>query len=102
MTNSDSSDEQVMQHELMIEGAGCASCVGKIESALKTVEGVVRAEMNFAQRMVSVDGAAPIEALIAAVEKAGYNAKAMDSVSDEDGLEAVSYTHLTLPTILLV
>jgi len=40
--------------ELIIEGAGCASCVGKIESALKSVSGVENAEMNFAQRTVSV------------------------------------------------
>jgi len=42
--------------ELIIEGAGCASCVGKIEGALKAVSGVEHAEMNFAQRTVSVQG----------------------------------------------
>ena len=42
------------QQELIIEGAGCASCVGKIEAALKKVAGVTQAEMNFAQRTVIV------------------------------------------------
>ena len=42
--------------ELIIEGAGCASCVGKIEGALTSVTGVQQAEMNFATRTVSVSG----------------------------------------------
>lgn len=81
-------DEQVsasdaQQIELMIEGAGCASCVGKIESALKAVPGVTSAEMNFAQRTVSVEGDVNPNALIEAVEKAGYNAKQQEASSDE-------------------
>ena len=87
MTNNDTSNEPVTQHELIIEGAGCASCVGKIESALKTVSGVDRAEMNFAQRTVSVDGAVAAEALIKAVEKAGYNARMLNTTADEENLE---------------
>ena len=46
------------QQELIIEGAGCASCVTKIETALKAVPGVTSAEMNFAQRTVTVTGSA--------------------------------------------
>ena len=42
--------------ELIIEGAGCASCVGKIEIALNRLDGVESAEMNFALRTVSVSG----------------------------------------------
>jgi len=37
---------------LIIEGTGCASCVGKIEKALMAVPGVQTAEMNFANRTV--------------------------------------------------
>ncbi len=62
------------QQELLIEGAGCASCVAKIESALKQVPGVTHAEMNFAQRTVSVSGTAGKERLVAAVQQAGYQA----------------------------
>ena len=61
--------------ELLIEGAGCASCVGKIEKALNAVEGVESAVMNFGQRTVSVEGRASADALIHAVENAGYHAK---------------------------
>lgn len=72
--------------ELIIEGAGCASCVGKIESALKAVPGVVSAEMNFAQRSVSVTGNVAAVDLVKAVEKAGYNAKLADAESEDDAL----------------
>ncbi|NHO63953.1 copper-translocating P-type ATPase [Aestuariicella hydrocarbonica] len=72
--------------ELIIEGAGCASCVGKIESALKAVPGVESAEMNFAQRTVSVTGNAQADSLVSAVEKAGYNAKLAAAESEDDAL----------------
>jgi P-type Cu+ transporter len=73
--------------ELMIDGAGCASCVGKIEAALKNVDGVSSAEMNFAQRTVSVEGVAASDALINAVEQAGYQAKVSVSESEQDALD---------------
>ncbi len=73
--------------ELLIEGAGCASCVGKIEAALKAVPGVDQAEMNFAQRTVSISGQAQTEDLVKAVEKAGYNAKPAEA-EDEDAAMA--------------
>lgn len=73
--------------EFDIEGASCASCVGKIESALQSVAGVQSAEMNFAQRTVSVTGVAAPDALIQTVERAGYNAKVSSSESDIDVLD---------------
>ncbi|MDO6423018.1 MULTISPECIES: heavy metal translocating P-type ATPase [Cellvibrionaceae] len=73
--------------ELDIEGASCASCVGKIESALESVAGVQSAEMNFAQRTVSVTCVAAPDALIQAVERAGYNAKTSSAESDIDVLD---------------
>ncbi|MBU72512.1 MULTISPECIES: heavy metal translocating P-type ATPase [Spongiibacter] len=72
--------------ELIIEGAGCASCVGKIESALNAVPGVEKAEMNFAMRTVSVAGTAPADALVNAVERAGYNAKIATAEHEYDAL----------------
>lgn len=73
--------------ELIIEGAGCASCVTKIEGAIKQVPGVTGAEMNFAQRTVSVSGDADRKALVKAIEKAGYNAKPIAAGSDNDAME---------------
>ena len=74
-------------HQLIIEGVGCASCVGKIEGALKATNGVVSAEMNFADRTVQVTGAVKTEELIKAVESIGYNAKPIDDSSATDALD---------------
>lgn len=61
--------------ELQIGGAGCASCISKIESALSSVSGVTKAQMNFAERTVAVEGGATSEQLIRAIEEIGYTAQ---------------------------
>ncbi len=75
------------EQELIIEGAGCASCVSKIENALKSVDGVIDASMNFAARTVTVSGAADAESLIGAIESVGYNARTLENTSDDEQLE---------------
>ncbi len=83
---TDSTDHQNSQ-ELTIEGASCASCVGKIETALKRIDGVDSAEMNFALRTVSVAGKVAPEVLIKAIETIGYNAKSPSDSSDDELLD---------------
>lgn len=78
--------------ELIIDGASCGSCVNKIESALKQVAGVSRAEMNFAQRTVTVAGTAKPLDLIKAVEQAGYNAKVSTAESEDEALNEKEVT----------
>lgn len=87
--NPDAGDTQKGERhqELLIEGAGCASCVNKIEAALQRVKGVSKAEMNFAERTVAVLGSASVKELIKAVEQAGYNAKSSQSESMADALD---------------
>jgi len=86
--SKDNTLEKVSHNQqLIIEGAGCASCVGKIEGALKATLGVVSAEMNFADRTVTVYGTAKTKELIKAVESAGYNAKPIDDSSATDALD---------------
>jgi Cu+-exporting ATPase len=75
------------QHHLIIDGASCASCVTKIEKALRTLKGVQSAEMNFAQRTVMVVGNVLDNTLISAVEIAGYNAKIDTSESEEQAID---------------
>ena len=70
--------------ELIIDGASCASCVGKIEIALRSINGVDNAEMNFALRTVTVTGTAEIELLIKTVESIGYNAKSAEDKSADE------------------
>jgi Cu+-exporting ATPase len=80
-------DTPAPSQTLRIEGASCASCVAKIEHALKSVPGVQSAEMNFADRTVTVTGGASGALLIHAVEEAGYGARTLSGASEEDSLE---------------
>lgn len=73
--------------ELIIDGASCASCVNKIEVALKSIPGVDKAEMNFALRTVLITGQVGVETLIKAVEGIGYNAKSANDTSDDELLD---------------
>ncbi len=63
---------------LEIDGMTCASCVARVEKALSKVDGVVSAQVNLATETAQVQfasGLTGVDALIAAVEQAGYTAK---------------------------
>ncbi len=60
---------------LSIEGMSCASCVGRVEKALKAVPGVTDVAVNLATERATVRGAAAVDTLVAAVAKAGYEAR---------------------------
>jgi len=59
---------------LRIGGMSCASCVGRVEKALRAVPGVADASVNLATEKATVRGAATAQALIDAVRAAGYEA----------------------------
>ncbi len=59
---------------LPIEGMNCASCVGRVERALRAVPGVADATVNLATGKASIYGTALPEALAVAVSNAGYTA----------------------------
>ena len=70
---------------LKIDGMTCASCSTRVEKALNQVPGVTFAEVNLATETAEVRGAqgdVGIDALIAAVERAGYSARARSDASD--------------------
>jgi Cu+-exporting ATPase len=62
---------------LDITGMTCAACSARVEKMLSRVEGVRKAEVNLALERASVetDGKVAPQALVAAVEKAGYGAE---------------------------
>jgi P-type Cu+ transporter len=63
--------------DLAVDGMTCASCVGRIERALRAVPGVVEAEVNLAtSRARVVHAGTDIAPLLAAVHAAGYDAHA--------------------------
>ncbi|NMG38306.1 heavy metal translocating P-type ATPase [Chelativorans sp. ZYF759] len=60
---------------LPIEGMSCASCVGRVEKALRAVPGVAEASVNLATERAEIAFTVPTDrsALVAAVEDAGYS-----------------------------
>ncbi|MCB5176171.1 heavy metal translocating P-type ATPase [Microvirga lenta] len=64
--------------ELAVEGMTCASCVGRVEKALKRVPGVLDASVNLATERATIrflGGADVVARMIEAVEQTGYEAK---------------------------
>ena len=72
---------------LAIGGMTCASCVGRVEKALKGVEGVASAGVNLATERATIEyipGIAGISELRHAVEDAGYSVSAVIGDDDDD------------------
>ncbi len=70
-----SSADPVSTVSLSIEGMSCASCVGRVERALKAVPGVGAANVNLATERadISFNGAADMPAAIEAIERTGFH-----------------------------
>ncbi|MGQ8775273.1 heavy metal translocating P-type ATPase [Serratia sp. NA_112.1] len=68
---------QVTRLSLPVDGMTCASCVGRVERALKTVPGVDSASVNLATERADLtfSGAADPQAAVRAIENAGYNVR---------------------------
>ncbi len=80
--------ERTSATELAIGGMTCASCVGRVEKALKAVPGVTDAVVNLATERATVRGSATSDTLIAAVVGAGYEARLIEATGEiEDNSE---------------
>ena len=108
MTNPAPSPTGSRHVELALLGLSCANCANHVQRTLNKLAGV-ECTVNYATESASLDAANSYSAqdLIDAVKGAGYDARLLSdgntvSAADADKQIAVSYTHLTLPTILLV
>ncbi|MBQ5331482.1 MAG: heavy metal translocating P-type ATPase [Oscillospiraceae bacterium] len=59
-----------------VTGMSCAACSARVEKAVSGVEGVSACSVNLLTNSMQVEGSAPPEAVIKAVEAAGYGASA--------------------------
>jgi Cu+-exporting ATPase len=100
--------ETSIQIRLPIEGMTCASCVARVEKALKKVPGVGSAEVNLATETATVTlaaGARP-ESLVEAVQKAGYEThleaapRAAAAAADRSWWPVAAAAALTLPLLV--
>lgn len=78
---------------LSLSGISCAGCVSTVETALNNVDGVVSANVNFAEHTATIDGNVPADVLIDAVSDAGYGAAELRGIEDESEKEAIEMAH---------
>ena len=65
-----------MSTTLTVEGMTCGHCEQSVEEALESVDGVRDASADRDSERATVEGDADVDALVAAVEDAGYEASA--------------------------
>jgi Cu+-exporting ATPase len=75
---------------LQIEGMSCASCVGRVEKALRAVPGVAQADVNLASEQATVPAGADVQALVEAVRQAGYGVAVAEHRLQIEGMSCAS------------
>ncbi len=63
------------QMDFQVSGMGCAACAARVESATKAVPGVEDCVVSLLTNSMTVTGTADSDAIISAVESAGYGAR---------------------------
>ena len=93
--------------ELAIDGMTCASCVARVEKALRAVPGVKAASVNLATEKARVEASgASTASLIAAVRAAGYQASTITSAQESrapklpDAWPVIVAALLSLPLVI--
>lgn len=79
--------KKTTQSTLQISGMTCASCANRIEKGLNKVEGVSKANVNFALETASVEYSPSEVALadmVTKIEKLGFKARAKEDRNEED------------------
>lgn len=75
---------------LIIKGMSCAACAMSVERVTRKIEGVIESNVNFATEKLSITfdpELVNMDDLFAAIEKAGYQAKDVDSDTDKSKSE---------------
>lgn len=89
----DTDDDDSIQ--LLIDGMTCASCVNKVHKALQSVDGVENVRVNLAERSALVTGEIDHDALVTAIEKAGYGAEIIqDDVKRRERQQEVAVANM--------
>lgn len=88
------SNTQLYQTTVQIEGMTCASCVARVEKALKKIEGVVSAHVNLSteKASISADHVIPCAEIIQKIERAGFKVAQRKFELDIEGMSCASCT----------
>lgn len=65
-----------MHTTITVEGMSCGGCEQSVEEALEDVSGVTDADADRESEQATVEGEAPTDDLVSAVEDAGFSADA--------------------------
>ncbi|MFV5490769.1 heavy metal translocating P-type ATPase [Acinetobacter sp. ASP199] len=86
------SNTQLYQTTVQIEGMTCASCVARVEKALKKIEGVISAQVNLSteKASISADRVIPYAEIIQKVERTGFNVAQQKFELDIEGMSCAS------------
>ena len=89
--------DEIKTLTLPVEGMTCASCVARVEKALKKVEGVSSVNVNFATEKVTLsfdDKSTDLPKLAAVVEDAGYK---LLTAQEEEKIESQVQSQVEMP-----
>ena len=92
-----------MAIDIDISGMTCASCVARVEKAIKAVPGVRDASVNLATERAAVQGEGlDLQAILAAVEQAGYAARPTGTVKVETAPGLPTWWPVALAALLSI
>ena len=79
----------------------CAACVNKIQTALSSIEGVYKVDVDLVSKGATITGAAHPDVLIQAVKDVGYESTVFDSPQENSKTETVSQIQELFPLFLI-
>ncbi len=83
-----------------VTGMSCAACSARVEKAVLSVQGVTTCSVSLLTNSMGVDGTASEEAIIDAVQKAGYNASKKETKNNSANAEADALVDKETPVLL--
>ena len=88
-----------MMNRYDVGGMSCAACAARVEKAVGAVEGVTSCNVSLLTNSMVVEGAAAPDAVITAVERAGYTAKAQNTAETKQNHISIEPPHEVKPLV---
>ena len=66
-------------YTLRVDGMTCGGCVRSLTHAVTTLDQTAKVEVDLASKRVQIESSAPLAALTAAIDEAGYTVLADDA-----------------------
>ncbi|MCB6494495.1 heavy metal translocating P-type ATPase [Coprococcus catus] len=76
--------------QFIVTGMSCAACSARVEKAVSKVEGVTSCSVSFLTNSMGVEGTAADQAIIQAVEAAGYGASVKGEAAEHSGASSMA------------